>query len=140
MRCLAVAVLAFLSMSSMGAPASVRAEEPAAPRYFEMRTYICHDGRLEALHKRFREHTTRLFEKHGMTNVGYWVPAQGDEAANTLVYLLAYPNAEARAASWKAFMADPEWKSVREASEKDGPIVKQVISKYLTPTDYSSLK
>ncbi|MBX7166589.1 MAG: NIPSNAP family protein [Pirellulales bacterium] len=118
---------------------TARAED-AAPRYYELRTYICHEGRLEALHKRFREHTTKLFEKHGMTNIGYWVPADGPEAADTLIYLLAYPSAEARAASWKAFMADPEWKTVREASEKDGPIVKKVISKFLTPTDYSALK
>src|SRR5262249_22155046 len=104
-------------------------EETETPRYFEMRTYVCHEGRLEVLHKRFREHTTKLFEKHGMTNVGYWTPTEGPEAETTLVYILAYPNKEARAESWKAFMGDPEWKAVKEASEKDGPIVKQVISK-----------
>jgi len=111
-----------------------------APRVFEMRTYITHEGRLDALHRRFREHTTKLFEKHGMTNVGYWTPSDGPEAKNTLVYLLAYPSREAREASWKAFGADPDWKTAQSASEKDGPIVKEVIVKFLTATDYSAIK
>jgi hypothetical protein len=109
-------------------------------RVFEMRTYITEPGRLEALHKRFREHTNRLFVKHGMTLIGYWTPAEGPEAENTLVYILAFPSREARDASFKAFGEDPEWKTVRAASEKDGKIVKQVISQFLTPTDYSPIK
>lgn len=134
-RVVMAVALANLTLSIVASMAA----EPA-PRYFEMRTYVCHEGRLDALHTRFREHTTKLFEKHGMTNVGYWTPADGDDAKNTLVYLLAYPSKEARAASWKAFMADPDWKKAREESEKDGPIVKQVIAKFLTPTDYSGIK
>ena len=131
-------LIAFLALPLLSAT-PVPAAEPAN-RYFEMRTYVCHDGRLDALHKRFREHTTKLFEKHGMTNVGYWTPADGDDAKTTLVYILAYPSKEARAAAWKAFMADPDWKKAREESEKDGPIVKQVISKFLTASDYSAIK
>ncbi len=107
---------------------------------FEMRTYITHEGRLDALNKRFREHTTKLFAKHGMTNVGYWTPAEGDEAKNTLVYILSFPNREAREKSWKDFIADPEWKAAQKASEADGPIVKEVKVQFLNPTDYSEIK
>jgi hypothetical protein len=115
-------------------------KEQAMPRVFEMRTYITEPGRLEALHKRFREHTNRLFVKHGMTLIGYWTPSSGPESENTLVYILAFPSHEARDASFKAFGEDSEWKRVKAESEKDGKIVKQVISQFLAPTDYSPIK
>lgn len=109
-------------------------------RFFEMRTYTTHPGRLDALNKRFRDHTNRLFEKHGMTLIGFWTPADAPESENTLVYILAFPSREARDASFKAFIADPEWIAARDASEKDGKIVLKVESKFLTPTDYSKIK
>lgn len=116
------------------------AADPAEPaRLFEMRTYIAHQGKLDALHRRFRAHTTRLFEKHGMTNIGYWVPAEGEEAANTLIYILAYPDREVREKAWQAFVNDPEWKAAKEASEVDGPLVKSVQVTFLNPTDYSAI-
>lgn len=120
--------------------ANARADDPRPPRVFEMRTYICHEGKLDALLKRFREHTTGLFEKHGMTNIGYWVPTEGPEAGTTLIYILAYPDEASRLASWKAFRADPVWLAAKEASEKDGPIIKEVISKPLAATDFSAIK
>jgi hypothetical protein len=123
-----------------GADALNAADEAAAPRLFEMRTYTANEGKFEALHKRFRDHTCKLFEKHGMTNIGYWTPTEGPGKDNTLVYLLAYPNREARDASWKAFMADPEWQAVYKESHKDGPLVSKVDSKFLAPTDYSLIK
>lgn len=119
---------------------TARADEPPANRLFEMRTYVANDGKFEALHQRFREHTNKLFEKHGMTLVGYWVPADGPEAANTLVYILAYPNREAREKSWKAFMADPDWQAAYKASHANGPLVKAVKTQFLNPTDYSPIK
>ncbi|MBL8828342.1 MAG: NIPSNAP family protein [Planctomycetaceae bacterium] len=111
-----------------------------AERLFEMRTYITHDGRLDALNARFRNHTNKLFVKHGIELVGYWVPTTEPDSKNTLVYILAYPNQEARDASWKAFVADEAWKQAKAASEADGPIVKKVISQFLKPTDYSPIK
>src|SRR5215212_167289 len=73
-------------------------------RTFELRTYYATPGKLEELHQRFRNHTIRLFKKHGMTIVGFWAPtAPADAAANTLVYVLAYPSDEAKAAAWKGF-------------------------------------
>lgn len=115
-------------------------EEKPVNRFFEMRTYITHPGKLDALHKRFREHTNRLFQKHGMELVGYWTPTDGDAAQDTLVYILAYPDRESREKSWKAFKDDPEWQKVYAESHKDGVIVKTVESKFLAPTDYSPIK
>jgi hypothetical protein len=110
-------------------------------RTFELRTYYATPGRLEELHARFRQHTIALFKKHGMTVVGFWGPtAPADAAANTLVYVLAYPSDEAREAAWKAFNSDPEWIAVREASERDGKIVARVESVMMKATDYSDLK
>ena len=109
-------------------------------RVFEMRKYYTLPGRLDALNARFRNHTTKLFEKHGMQNIGYWMPTEGPEAGKVLVYLLAYPSMEAKDAAWKGFRNDPEWKTAREASEKDGKIVEKIESTMLTPTDYSAIK
>lgn len=95
---------------------------------YEMRIYHCHEGRLNALLQRFQNHTLKLFEKHQMTNVGYWMPT---EKPNDLIYILAYPSIEAREASWKAFMDDPEWKEVSRKSEEDGKIVASVESIFL---------
>lgn len=104
-------------------------------RVFEMRTYWSPEGKLDALNTRFRDHTTKLFEKHGMTNVGYWVPLENPE--NKLIYFLAYPSREAREKSWKAFLADPEWQKAQRESEVDGKLVDKVESRFLQATDYS---
>ena len=109
----------------------------SAQRVFELRTYHTHPGKLDDLHNRFRNHTNALFVKHGMTLVGYWEPKDKD---NTLVYMLAYPGQEARDASWKAFVNDPEWKDVFKASRADGPLVKNVESTFFTATDYSPIQ
>ncbi len=116
------------------------ADEPSSGRLFEMRTYVANDGKMADLHKRFREHTNKLFVKHGMELIGYWTPVDGADAANTLVYILAYPNKESREKSWKGFMADPDWQTAYKASHAAGPLVKKVESKFLNPTDYSPIK
>lgn len=104
-------------------------------RVYEMRTYYAAPGKLEALHKRFRDHTVKLFEKHGITNVGYWTPIDNKE--NKLIFLLSYPSREAREKSWKAFMADPDWQKAFKESEKDGKLVERVENPFLVTTDYS---
>ena len=109
-------------------------------RIFEMRTYTALPGRLDALNARFRDHTTRIFEKHGMTNVGYWTPQEAPLAENTLVYILAHDSREAGQASWDAFRADPEWAQVSEESQRDGRIVESVDVLWLEATDYSKIK
>jgi hypothetical protein len=102
---------------------------------FEMRTYYAAPGKLDDLSARFRNNTTRIFSKHGMTNVGYWIPLENPD--NKLVYVLSYPSREARDASWKAFSADPEWQSVSKASEANGKLVTKVENVFMQATDYS---
>jgi hypothetical protein len=125
---------------SVEGPRAASAEAPAADRVFELRTYTSPDGKLPVLETRFRDHTRRIFEKHGMTNIGYWKPMDGPEANNTLIYLIAHDSREAAQASWAAFRADPEWRQVAAASEADGRIVSGVESVFLTPTDYSPIR
>jgi hypothetical protein len=102
---------------------------------YEMRIYYAAPGKLDELHARFRNHTCKLFEKHGMVNIGYWVPLENAE--NKLVYVLAYPSREAREKSWKAFMADPDWQKASKESEKNGKLVAKVESFFMEETDYS---
>ena len=104
---------------------------------YELRVYHCYTGKLPDLLKRFREHTTAIFEKHGMKNVAYWTPMDEPQKSNTLIYILAHPSREAAAANWKAFSADPEWQSVQKASEANGKIVEKVDSTFMTLTDFS---
>jgi hypothetical protein len=120
-----------------GREATVKAQ---SQRIFELRTYTTLDGKLDALHARFRQHTTRIFEKHGMTNIGYFRPMDPPLRDNTLVYLLAFPSRDAAKRSWDAFRTDPEWMRAREESERGGKIVAKVESVFLEPADYSRLK
>ena len=106
---------------------------------YELRVYHCYEGKLPDLLKRFREHTTKIFEKHGMKNVAYWLPMEEPQKSNTLIYILAHPSREAAAANWKAFSADPEWQSVQKASESNGKIVEKVDSTFMALTDFSPL-
>jgi hypothetical protein len=122
------------------APLVASAEAAAADRVFELRTYTAPEGKLDALNARFRNHTLGFFEKHGMTNVGYWMPLEGPTATNTIVYLLAHESREAARESWAAFNADPGWREVSRASQVDGRIVSEVESVFLRPTDYSPIK
>lgn len=110
-------------------------------RCFEMRTYYAAPGKLEELNKRFREHTCALFKKHGMENIGYWIPQDKDKgAANTLVYIIAHKSREEAKKSWSAFINDPEWKKAQQASEANGKLVEKVESVFLSATDYSLIK
>ena len=125
-----ISLLAFAADSSAGQGA----------RCYEMRTYHTPPGKLPDLQARFRDHTVKLFEKHGITNVGYWVPMDKEKGAdNTLIYILAYPSREAAEKSWKAFRADPDWQAAAKASEVNGKLVEKVESVFLTETDYSPM-
>jgi uncharacterized protein YbaA (DUF1428 family) len=122
-----------LSMFSMFV-SDVSANAPDS-RCYELRVYYAAEGKLDALHARFRNHTCKLFEKHGMTNIGYWTPLENPE--QKLYYILAYPNRAARDESWKDFLADPAWKAAQSASETDGKLVAKVESTFLKTTDFS---
>jgi len=112
--------------------------EPAG-KVFEIRTYHTFPGRLDALHKRFREHTMKMFEKHGMSNVGYWVPQDSPARETTLIYVISHASREAAKANWAAFVADPEWKKISDASQVDGKIVERIESVFMDATDYSPI-
>ncbi|WP_339911315.1 NIPSNAP family protein [Symmachiella dynata] len=116
------------------------ADEPAESRIFELRTYTTNPGKLPALHARFRDHTMKLFEKHGMKNVAYWTPSDEKLADNTLIYIVSHASPEAAKASWKGFISDPQWKEAYAESIADGKLVKKVESVYMTPTDFSPMK
>ena len=105
---------------------------------YELRVYTAAEGKLTDLLKRFREHTRKLFERHGMKNVAYWTATDEPKKANTLVYILKYPSREAATASWKAFQDDPEWQQVRNKSEENGKLVEKVDSTFLVLTDFSA--
>ena len=104
---------------------------------FELRTYTSNEGKLDALQARFRDHTTRIFKKHHMTNVGYWVP---QDKPNTLIYIISHASRDAAKANWEAFRADPEWQKVQKESEANGKIVAKVESVFMDATDYSPIK
>ena len=118
-------------------PPAPESKTTAGSRTFEMRTYYAHPGKAEDLHKRFRDHTSSLFRKHGMEIVGYWVP---NDKPDVLVYILAYPSKAAADASWKGFREDPEWQKARAASEANGPLVAKFESLWLRSTDYSPIR
>jgi NIPSNAP len=109
---------------------------------FELRTYVANEGKLAALDTRFREHTVALFAKHGMINLPYWHPTDADKGGGkTLIYLLAHTNEEAAKKSWESFRADPEWITVRTASEANGSLlVSRPQGIYLRAVDFSALK
>lgn len=141
-----IALLSLLALVfGLGTIAGIRMDHAKAapaekPRIYELRTYTTNDGKLDNLHARFSNHTNHLFVKSGMTLIGYWTHASGDAADNTLVYLIAHEDADSAKASWRAFGSDPDWQKAYADSRKDGPLVKNITSQYLIPTDYSPLR
>ena len=109
-------------------------------RVFELRTYTCNEGKLPDLLARFRNHTMSIFEKHGMTNIAYWVPQDSPTHDNTLIYVIAHPSREAAKKNWEEFGKDPEWQKVQKDSEANGKIVSKVVSVFMDPTDFSPVK
>jgi hypothetical protein len=109
-------------------------------RVFEIRTYTAAEGKLDALNARFRNHTTKLFQKNGITNIGYWTPQDAPLSQNTLIYILAHPSREAAKENWAKFQKDPDWQKARAESEVQGRIVAKVESVFVNPTDYSPMK
>lgn len=106
-------------------------------RVFELRTYTAAPGKRDDLLARFRNHTMELFKRHGLENVVYWLPQDRDDQ---LVYMLAFPSRFARNEAWREFDMDEEWQEAYEASREDGPLVKNIESVLLRPTDYSPVR
>jgi len=112
----------------------------AQHRVYELRTYTCAEGKLDALKARFRDHTIDIFKRHGMESIGYWVPEDPERSKNTLIYIIAHASREQATKNWAAFRADPEWQKVSAESEANGKIVLKVESVYMDPADFSMLK
>lgn len=133
--------IGFLSCSSNSATDASEAKNNSnerqayEPSFFELRTYYANEGKLEDLLKRFEDHTMKLFEKHGMTNIAYWLPMDNKE--NKLVYLMGYQNKVQRDQAWDQFISDPEWTRVWEASRVNGTLVDSINNTFFTYTAYS---
>jgi hypothetical protein len=110
---------------------------PSSTTVHELRIYHVYEGKLGDLLRRFRDHTMKLFEKHGIKNIAYWTPTDEPLKGKTLVYMLAHPSREAATANWQAFRDDPEWQSIRDKSEANGKLVEKIDSTFLTLTDFS---
>ena len=110
---------------------------PSSTTIYELRIYHVYEGKLGELLARFRDHTMKLFEKHGIKNVAYWTPTDDPLKGKTLVYMLAHPSREAATANWQAFRDDPDWQSVRDKSEANGKLVEKIDSTFLAMTEFS---
>jgi hypothetical protein len=106
---------------------------------YELRVYRVLPNRMPALLKRFESATLRIWERHGIRQAGFWTTIVG-ESNHELTYLLAWESLAEREQKWSAFLADPEWISVRSESEKDGPIVETIANSILQPTSFSSVR
>jgi hypothetical protein len=135
---LVFSIVVFLAMSKFTSAETPAGDTPG--RVFEIRTYTAEDGKLEALNARFRDHTTKLFEKHGITPIGFWIPADEPRSKNTLIYIVAHASREQAKQDWEEFHNDLEWKKVAAESEANGKLVTKVESVFVNPTDYSPLK
>jgi NIPSNAP len=133
---LCVGLCGLVGVGSFSAGYSI-AEQKNPPRLYELRTYTALPGRLPALHARFKDHTMKLFEKHGMKNGMYWVPTDEKLKDNTLIYVVSHASEEAAKKSWDEFIKDPAWIAARDASEKDGKIVAKAERVYMRATEYS---
>ncbi len=114
-----------------------RGSAPSATTVYELRIYHVYEGKLDDLLRRFRDHTTKLFEKHGIKNVAYWTPTDDPLKGKTLVYILEHPSREAATANWQAFRDDPEWQTIRDKSEANGKLVEKIDSTFMAITDFS---
>jgi hypothetical protein len=106
---------------------------------YELRVYRCVPNRMPALLDRFESAALRLWDKHGIRQAGLFTTVIG-ESNHDLTYLLAWESLAERERKWAAFTSDPEWVAARKLSEKDGPIVANIVSSILEPTSFSSVR
>lgn len=106
---------------------------------YELRVYRTLPGRLPNLLARFRDHTLRIWDRHGIRQAGFWTTLVGENSYD-LTYMIAWESLAERETKWLAFQSDPEWQAARAASEKDGPINGAISNQLLLPTDFSAVK
>jgi hypothetical protein len=102
-----------------------QAQQQRAPGFYELRIYKAQPGKRDALAARFASRTASIYARHDITNVGYFIPQQSDpelgiDAADTFIYIRAYPSREERDKRLKAAQSDPEFREVVIAQERDG--------------------
>jgi hypothetical protein len=125
----AVVILGFSALGGSNSPHHV----------YELRLYHVHEGKMDALRNRFRDHTDSIFKRHNMTSVGYWSPEDAPASQNLFVYILEHPSREEAEKNWAAFQADPEWKKVKAESEANGLLVDHIDRYFMDPTSFSAL-
>jgi len=99
------------------------AQQKNAIGFYELRVYTALPGKRDALAKRFADRTAAIYARHGITNVGYWIPQQSDAelgitAENTFIYIRGYPSKEERDKRLKAAHDDPEFAEVVTKQER----------------------
>ncbi|MCA9076040.1 MAG: NIPSNAP family protein [Planctomycetaceae bacterium] len=120
---------------------SPEVQPPRADKLYELRVYKANEGKLDALHARFRDHTQDIFASHNMRSYGYWSPTEGTKAGNNLIYILEYDDRDAANAGWQAFFKDPKWQKAYQESIKDGRLLaEKPESIYMRPTNYSPIR
>jgi hypothetical protein len=137
---LAASTAVFVAGFALGSVRQSVVQAQAGKHVFELRTYTSPDGKLDNLNARFRDHTRKIFDRHGMKSVLYMTPQDAPDSQNTLIYILEHPSRDAAKKAWEEFRTDPEWKKVSAESEANGKIVSKVVSVFGDPTDYSPLK
>jgi len=129
----------FMTANDYSAAARNPIKQPGG--VYELRTYLANPGKLSNLNNRFRDHTTRLFNKHGIDNLGYWTPFDEPESGNTLIYLIHHANRTQADANWKSFGSDPQWQKVARESQANGKFLALPPDRlYLKALDFSPLK
>ncbi len=136
---LKTALVSSMIIAAVITAASTAQAQSSGPVY-ELRIYTAIPGKLDAVIARFRDHTVKLFEKHGMENVGSWVATDPPASQTTVYYILRHKSREAAKASWDAFFKDPQWIKAQKESEANGKILEKYESVFLTPTAFSKLK
>ena len=106
---------------------------------YELRTYTANAGKLDGMVKELG-FASKVFERHGIENVGYWVPTDSPLSENTLIYILKFDSREVQAEQWQNFRDDPEWRKAFEEFNKDGRLVAGVESIFMQPTSYSPMQ
>jgi len=140
MKKIGIVVIGLVLCLTAGGAGEEKKEKKMPERLFEMRTYYAAPGKMKALHKRFNDHTCKLFKKHGMTLVGFWSPTDEKDSEKRMIYILAHKDKAAADASWKGFREDKDWITARDASEKDGKLVAKIDVIWMKGTEYSPLK
>ena len=107
------------------------AQQQNAPGFYELRIYTAQPGKRDALAARFASRTAAIYARHGITNVGYWIPQQSDpelgiSAENTFIYVRGYPSKAERDKRLTAAHDDPEFGEVVTKQERS-PDTKLIV-------------